>query len=114
MLAGHVDQEADLVLPRTVALVMVQMARVVANLVDQRGNVGRQPIVFLKIDGEVGRGAAADFGQRLAILRRIDGNPNHARPGLGQLLDLGGGRLDVGGLRGAHALHHDRSARRQS
>ena len=29
-------------------------------------------------------------------------------PACGQLLDLRGGRLDVGGLRGAHALHHDR------
>ena len=29
------------------------------------------------------------------------------RPSLGQLVDLRGGRLDVGRFRGAHALHHD-------
>ena len=47
---GRIGQKADLVLPRLLALVMIKMARVVANLVDVRGHVAGQAIVFLQID----------------------------------------------------------------
>ncbi len=109
--AGHVGQEADLVLPGAFRLVVIEMARVVANFIDQRGHVGRQPVVFLQIDREVRVGAAAaDFSQCLAIAPRVGGDPHHARPRLDQLPHLRDGRLDVGRFRGAHALHHDRIA----
>ena len=67
VLHGHVDEKTNLVLPRSVPLVMAQMARIVANLVDPGGDLGRQSVVLLEIDGEIGRGAAADFGQGFAI-----------------------------------------------
>ncbi len=108
--AGHVDQEPHLVLPRPVTLVMVKMAGVVADFVHPGGNVRGQPVVLLKIDREVRPAAAADFGQGLRILGRVGGNPHHARPSGGQMVHLGNRRLDVGRLRGAHALHHDRPA----
>ena len=63
---------------------MVEMARIVTDLIDQRGDHGGQAIVFLQIDGEIGRRALADFGQGLAILlayrRRFARCPPRPRP----------------------------------
>ena len=38
MLPGHLDKIANFVLPRFVPLVMVQVSRVIANLVDVRSH----------------------------------------------------------------------------
>ena len=110
VLAGHVDEELHLVLPRLAPLVMVQVARVVADLVDHRRDVGRQAIVLLEIAGEIGLGPLADLGQGQGVGLGIDRHANDVGPGLDQVLDLGDRRVHVGRLRGAHALNGDRIA----
>ena len=105
VLAGHVDEELHLVLPRLGPLVMVQVARVVADLVDRRRDVGSQAIVLLEIAGEIGLGPLADLDQGLGVGLGIDRHANDVGPGLDQVLDLGDRRVDVGRLRGAHALN---------
>ena len=57
------------------------MARVVAQLVDVRGDQLGQPIVLLQVDRQVGFGLAADFGERLGVLAAVDGDANDVRPG---------------------------------
>ena len=47
MLDGQLDQEAHLVLPRALRLVVIQVARVVADLVDPGGHLGGDAIVLL-------------------------------------------------------------------
>ena len=64
MLPGYVGQKADLVLPRLFGLVMEEVAGVVAYLLDQRCHVGRQTVVLLEIDGEIGVGPPADLARR--------------------------------------------------
>ena len=108
VLAGHVGQEPDLVLPRLAALVMIQMARVVADLVDVRGDVAGQAIVLLQVDRQIGLGLAADFGQRRGVLAAVDGDPHHVGAGGRQVVRPGHRGLDVLGVRGRHALHGDR------
>ena len=86
---------------------MVQVARVVADLVDHRRDVGGQAIVLLEIAGEIGLGPLADLGQGLGVGLGIDRHANDVGPGLDQVLDLGDRRVDVGRLRGTHALNGD-------
>ena len=108
--AGHVDKELHFVLPRLGSFVVVQMARIVANLVDHRGDVGGQAIVLLKVAGEISPRPLADLGQRLGVGLGINRHADDIGSGSDQMLDLGERRFDVGRLRGAHALYGNRIA----
>ena len=89
---------------------VIKVPRVVADLVDCRGHVGGQAIIFLQIDREVGRRLFPNRPKGFGVLVAVDGNPHHPGPGLGQGGRLPGGGLHVRGLRSAHALDHDRVA----
>ena len=76
IVAGDLGQIPHLVLPRLLALVVIQVARVVADLVDVRRDQLRQPVVLLQIDRQVRLGLLADFGQGLGVLLAVDGDPH--------------------------------------
>ena len=107
--AGDVDQKPDLVLPRLFALVMIQMARVVAELVDVRGDGFGQAIVLLQVDRQIGAcvwwriSASASASFLLSTAIRTTSAPARAR----SLTCADRGR-DVLRVRGRHALHGDR------
>ena len=102
---GNARDVAHLVLPVTFAFVMVKVTRVVANLVNMRRDDFRQPIVFLQVHGQVARGLLTNFRQRLRFLPTVDGNPHDVSAGREHIGGLSNSGVDVGGLRGRHALH---------
>ena len=106
----RLDQEPHLVLPRSAGLMVVEVPRVVADLVDRRGQLARQAIVLLEVDRKVRLGPLADRREGLGVAVAVDRDPHHARPGRGERVGLGCRGLNVGGLRRAHALHRDRVA----
>ena len=67
VLRGHVGDESYLVLPGLRRLVVVEMAGVVSQLVDMRGHVDGEPVVFLEVDGEVGLRTGPDGGQGCGV-----------------------------------------------
>ncbi len=107
VLAGDVDKVPHLVLPRLLTLVVVQVAGIVADLVDVRRHGFGQPIVLLQVDRQIGRRTPADLGQRFGIGSAVHGDPDHVSAGFGQALDLLDGRLHIARARGRHALHGD-------
>ena len=107
MLAGHGGQEADFVLPGLVPFVMVQMARVVTDLIDVRRHQFRQAIVLLQIDGQVGRTLPADFRQGLGVCGAVGRDADHVGPGLRKRVTLLDRGVDILGAGGRHALNGD-------
>ena len=108
---ADVDQKADLVLPGPLALVVVEVARVVADLVDAAGPP-RPPGGSSPADRPTGwPGPAADLGQGPRRRRGVDGDPHHARPRPAARASTWATVASTSaGLRGAHALHDDRMA----
>jgi hypothetical protein len=104
-------QPADFVLDRLVTFDVMQVARVVADLIDVRADALRQTIVFLQVDGQRGGGLPANGFQRLDLLVVVDGDADDRRTGTLQLLDLCDGRVDITGLGRAHALYGHRHPR---
>ena len=89
---------------------VIQVAGVVAELVDVRREPLGQPIVLLQIDDEIGRRLAANFGDRFGFGGAVDGDAHDVGPGRGERIHLRDGRVDVARRRGRHALHGDRVA----
>ena len=110
VLLGHTGQVPDLVLPRLVLLVVVQVPRVVPDLVDVGRNQLRQPVALLKIHRQVGRGLTANLGQGRRVFLAVDGDPHHIGPGFGQLVDERHRGIHILRRRGRHALHGNRMA----
>ena len=81
---------------------MVQMAGIIADLIDIGSHQRRQTVILLQIHRKYG--LTEDF-QGLNILLAVDGNPNDIRPGLFQNLDLTGGGVDIHGAGGRHTLY---------
>ena len=106
----RVDDEFHFVLPRLFALVVIQMARVVADFVDVRGDIGHEAVILLQIDGEIRAGLAADFGERFGIFAIVDGNADDVGAGRFQIANLGDRGGDILRGRGRHALHGNRMA----
>ncbi len=111
MLRRLINDEADLVLPGLVALMMVEVSGVVSDLVDKGGDQLGKPKVLLQVDRQVCRGALPDLGKRLSILVAVDGNPHHARTTLAQRLGLGRCRVNILRLGRGHALDRNGVAR---
>jgi hypothetical protein len=107
-IARNASQPADFLSDGLVALDVMQMARVVANLVDVRADPCREAVVFLQVDRERCCGLAPDLAQRVNFLVVVDRDTHHPRAGATQLLALRHRRVDIAGFRGAHALHHHR------
>ena len=83
---------------------MIEVAGVVADLVDVRGDRSRQPVVLLEIDDQVRARLAPDLGQRGDVLGAVDGHPDEVTTGLADRLRLLDGGLHVLGAGGAHAI----------
>jgi len=104
VLLGDGRQVADLFLPRLVPLVVMQMAGVIADLVNVRRHEFRQTVVLLQIHGQIGGALPADLRERRGVLGAVSGDPDHIRSGRGQRLDLGHRGIDILSPRGRHAL----------
>ena len=81
VIAGDADQVPHFFLPRLFALVVIEVARVVAELVDVRGDTFGKAVVLLQIDDEVGLGLPADFGDGIGFGIVVDGDANHVGAG---------------------------------
>ncbi len=110
VVAGDIDEIAHFFLPRLGALVVIQVARVVAELIDMRCESLGQPVVFLQIDDQIGRRLAANLGDGFGLGRTVDGDSHHVGARGGQRVHLPDRRIDVARCRGGHALHGDRVA----
>ena len=109
VVAGDLDQIPHLLLPRLGSLVVIKMARVVADLVDVRRDDFGQPVVLLQIDRQVAFGLLANLGERLGVLAGCRRRCARHRPRrCMQRVDLRDGGVNVLRLRGRHALHGDR------
>ena len=106
--AGDVDEIRDLGADRLLALDVVEVPRVVAELLHERRDAFGQAVIFLQVDDEVGvRPRGADFGERGDVFRRVDGDADDVRAGGFEELDLADRRGDVLRFRGRHRLHGD-------
>ena len=108
VLHGNIDQKADFLLPAAVSFMVVEVSRVVSNLVNKRGDRFSQSIVLLQINREVGLGVCPDFSQSLCIFVTVSRNADNASSGRSQLVDLSAGGLHIPGVGGAHALDDNR------
>ncbi len=99
-----------LLLPRLLPFVVIQVARVVAELGDERGDLLGEAIVLLQVDGQVGVRAVVDLSEGVGLFLAVDGHPDDVSPGIRQRVDLPDGRLDVGRFGRRHALDGDRPA----
>ena len=84
---------------------MVQMARVVADLVHVGRHGGGQPVVLLEVHHQVRAGLAPDLGQGFHVLGAVHGHADEVAAGLADGLCLLDGGVDVLRSGGAHALH---------
>ena len=98
---------ADFFLPGLFALVVIEVAGVVAELVDVRRESLGEPVVLLQVDDEVGFGLPADFGDGVGFGGAIDGDADDVGAGVDERVCLGDGGVDVARLRGRHALDGD-------
>jgi hypothetical protein len=77
---------------------VVEVSRVVSNLVNKRGDRFSQSIVLLQINREVGLGVCPDFSQPLCIFVTVSRNADNASSGRSQLVDLSAGGLHIPGV----------------
>ena len=109
MLAGDLDEVTHLLSNRLFAFQVIEVPRVVAKLLDERSDLLRQSVIFLKIDDQVRvRPRLAHDSQRGNILRIVDSDADHIGAGLFQQLDLADGGVDVLRFGGSHRLNGDR------
>ena len=87
---------------------MIEMAGVVANLVDVRSDLDGQAVILLQIDRQVGLGLFANLGQGRGVLAVIYRDPHHVRARVEQRIDLADRGGDILRVRGRHALHGHR------
>jgi hypothetical protein len=103
----HLDEEGHL-LPHGLRLLVVpEVARVVADLVDVGGYDLGQAVALLEVDHEVGLRLAANVAQRVDVLGAVHGYADEGASGEPDGLGLGDGSVDVLRACGAHALHCD-------
>ena len=88
-------------------LVVVQVAGVVANLVDVGCDLRAESVVLLQIDRKWGGGLLADSGERLDVFARVDGDADEVGAGGFEQLDLADRGLDVLRARRGHRLDDD-------
>ena len=74
VLARDLRQEAHLLAHRLVLLVVVEVARVVADLVHVGRDLRRQAVVLLQVHHQVGGRLPADLRQRLHVLGAVHGH----------------------------------------
>ena len=109
VVAGDVDEPLYLILDGLRLLDMVQMARVVANLIDMRRDLVRDLVVLLQIDRQHDAlGLLADCFDRRDFLLAVDRDAHDSRARVRQLMRLRDGLVDVDRPRRAHRLHHHR------
>ena len=109
VVARDIDQPFHLLLDGLRLLDMVQMPRVVANLVDVRRDPVGDFVVLLQIDRQHDAlRLRADFLDRRDFLLAVDRDAHDSRARVGELMRLRDGLVDVDRPRRAHRLHHHR------
>jgi hypothetical protein len=81
VVASDGDQIADFLLPGLLALVVVEVARVVAELVDVRREPLGEPVVFLQINDQVCLGLLANLGDSVGFGTVVDGDADDVGTG---------------------------------
>ena len=107
VLARDPDEVGDLLLHGLVLLVVVQVAGVVAQLVDEGRDLLRQPVVLLQIDREQARRLRPNLRERVDVGLAVDGDPDHVCPSRFEDPHLPQRGGDVAGLGGGHRLDGD-------
>ena len=108
LLRRGLGDERDLVTHGLRLLVVVEVAGVVANLVDVRRDLRDQPVVLLQVDDNVRLGdARPDPRERIDVLRAVDRDADETGAGVVEHLRLVRRGFDVLRLRGAHRLDDD-------
>ena len=107
VLAGNVREIGHFLTRGLVALVVVEVAGIVTDLVHVGRHLLRESIALLQIHGKVRLGSPPDGLDGIGFFLTVDGNAHDTGAGPAELLRLQPGRVDVLGLRRAHALHHD-------
>jgi hypothetical protein len=102
-----VDEPRDLLDRRLLALVVVQVAWVVADLLDERRDELGEAVVLLQVDRQRDPRERRELRQRLDVLARIDGDPDQVRARVLQELDLAPRGGEVLGACRRHALDGD-------
>ena len=74
-------RKRDLLAHRLRPLVVPEVAGVVADLVDVRGDARGEPVALLQVDDEVGLRLPADLGEGLDVLRAVDGDAHEGAAG---------------------------------
>jgi hypothetical protein len=109
----NVGEESNLLEDGSLALVVVEVAGVVSQLVDVGRDRGRETVALLEVHDEIGRRLAPNLGQGRDVSQVVDRNADDVAPGRPDRFDLADGCLDVAGGCGAHALNGDRVGRSQ-
>ena len=110
VIRGGLSDEGDLLGDALLLLVVVQVPRVVADLVHMRRNLHAEAVVLLQIDGKRRAGLRPHLGQRGHILARVHGHAHQVRPRRLQQPHLPHRRLHILRPRSRHRLHDDRPA----
>lgn len=107
VVSAEVGDVLDLVLPGARAFVVVEVSGIVADLVDVGGDLLDEAVVFLEVDGEVGGGLFADFGESGGVLGAIDGDANDICSGAFEVMDLAYRGCHILGVGSSHGLNGD-------
>lgn len=90
---------------------VMEVARIVANLCDTRSEDLCEAPVLLQVDTQIGIDSGSDLECCLRFLAGVDRKSDHLGSSIRQCLDLLRGEIDVAGRCGAHALYDDRISR---
>jgi hypothetical protein len=105
VIRGHLSQIRDLLLPRLMALVVIKVPGVIANLVDVWSDFFSQPIVLLQINRQTGVSPSPNLAHSVCVPRTVDRDAHNIRTRLVQSVDLIHRRRYVLRMRGGHTLH---------
>ena len=89
---------------------MIEVARVVPDLVHMRSHHCGQSVAFLQIDRKIGRSSLPDSFQSLSILGAIHRDAHHSCTGAAETFRLLSCGFHILGFGGTHALAGDRVA----
>jgi hypothetical protein len=103
------DEVRDLLLHRHRLVEVIEMTRVVPELLDVGRDPLSEPVVFLEVDGKIRvRPRGADLRERCDVPRVVDGDADHVGAGGLEQLHLPDRRRHVLRARRGHRLHRDR------
>ena len=87
---------------------VIQVPRVVADLVDIRRDDFCQSIIFLQVDRQIARDLLPNFDQRFGIFLAVDRDAHDISTGIHEVVYLPHRGVNIRRLCGRHALHGNR------